>query len=103
MASYTLTLELLHGFLEEMPRDLQDYLPERLYKAPVRIVGEALIPDTPRQPMNGGIGETKVQDGGHHPRHGNGSSAPDRDQQGFSGSPNPRPVASSRRARWSMT
>src|ERR671921_2817861 len=74
-------LDLLDGILEKISRCLQDYLPKCLYEAPVRVLGEALVLRTLRQPVNGVVVEAEVQDGVHHPRHRDGCSAPYRDQQ----------------------
>jgi hypothetical protein len=76
-----LALHLLDGLLENVPGNLEDYLPERLDEAPVGILGEARVAGAPRQTTNGGVVEAEVQDGVHHPGHRDGGPAPDRDQQ----------------------
>ncbi len=80
-----LCLRLLDGFLEESRGCLQHDLAERLDEAPVGIPSEAFIIRAPGETTDCGVVQAEVQDGVHHPRHGDRRAAPYRYQQGIFG------------------
>ena len=52
-------------------------------EAPVRIVDEPLFAGKPDQGLCNLVVEAQVEDGVHHPRHGDGGSAPHRGEEGI--------------------
>ena len=80
-----LLAELGDQDLESLIRDSQDDRAEHLDQPAVDIVGEALVPCLCQleQSSDGLIVEADIEDGIHHPRHGDRRPGADRDEQGI--------------------
>ena len=74
-------LGLVDRVLERVPVDAEHGLAEHLDQPPVGIPGEPLVPRLLGQPVHGLVGDADVQDGVHHPWHGELGPGPDADQQ----------------------
>lgn len=73
-----LLLPGLESLLELGGRHAEHDVAVHLDEAPVRVPREALIVRCARQRLDGLIVQPEVQDRVHHPRHGDGRTAPDR-------------------------
>ena len=74
-------LGLVDRVLERVPVDAEHGLAEHLDQPPVGVPGEPLVPGLLGEPVHGLVGDADVQDGVHHPWHGELGPGPDADQQ----------------------
>ena len=79
----TLAFQLGQGVLVGVCRDALDYFAVHLDETPVAVPGKTLIAGLLGDGRHRIIGDTKIEDGVHHPGHGEHSTGADRDQQGF--------------------
>ena len=74
-------LERFQGPVQLLPRDAEDDATVHLHETAVGVEGEPLVAGLLGKAFDGAVVEAEVQDGVHHPRHGELRARADRDEQ----------------------